>query len=252
MQVVVLLAGVVDPKWRLTSLDEPNLPRRLSPFDKAALECALKLRDADAAVTVSAVLVGGPEGDALVRTAAAFRPQRAFRFGEAGMALWDPATAATLLAAAVHAATPKPSLVLLGREFGDGDDGVLPPALAECLGFAFCGQAHAVALAGGAVELRRNRGPREEMLRLAPPLVASITNERGNKLRHPLMKNVVLAKREPVQAVPPPVASAPPALALRGLATVPPPQRGAGACRILSGPIEAQVAELAARLRGQA
>ena len=40
MQVVVLLAGVVDPKWRLTSLAEPTLPRRLSPFDEAALEAA--------------------------------------------------------------------------------------------------------------------------------------------------------------------------------------------------------------------
>ncbi|MDI3305812.1 MAG: hypothetical protein QJR07_01825 [Acetobacteraceae bacterium] len=258
MQVVVLLAGVVDPKWRLdglalrpgtTLVEETGLPRKLSPFDEAALETALKLRDADPAVTVTAVLPGGPESDPLLRAVSAFRPHRAFRFHNEAMSLWDPREAVRLLGEAVAAATERPDLVLMGREFGDGDDGVLPPALAEAKGWRFCGLAHAVSLVDGEVVLRRTRGPREEMLRLQPPVLASITNERGNRLRHPLMKNVMLAKREPVQVTVSSAAAATPALALRSIATVPPPQRGGSACRILAGPIEAQVEELAAYLR---
>jgi electron transfer flavoprotein beta subunit len=260
MQVVVLLAGVVDPKWRLDRLalrpgtalvDETGLPRRLSPFDEAALETALKLRDADPVVRATAVLVGGPEDDALLRAVSAFRPHRAFRFGGAATSLWDPRAAVRLLGAAVAAAAERPDLVLMGREFGDGDDGTLPPALAEARGWRFCGLAHAVTLDGdGTVALRRMRGPREEILRLRPPVLASVTNDRGNRLRHPLLKNVMLARRAPVEAIAPPEAGeGAPALALRSIAAVPPPPRGGGACRLLTGPIEAQVEELAALLR---
>lgn len=247
MQVVVLLAGVVDPKWRLTSLAEPNLPRKLSPFDEAALECALKLRDADAGVRLTAVLVGGTELDLLVRAAAAFRPHGVFRF-DASLP-WDPRAALALLAAAARAATPEPDLVLIGREFGDTDDGVLPAALAEAEGWRYGGLAHAVALAGDVAVLQRSRGPRAETLRLPLPALASITNERGNKLRHPLMKNVMLAKREPVAVVTPAIAAPEPTLALRQHALVPPPTRGSGACRLLDGPRETQVEELLRTLR---
>ncbi|MBX6374284.1 MAG: electron transfer flavoprotein subunit beta [Acetobacteraceae bacterium] len=257
----MLLAGVVDPKWRLDGLalrpgtalvEETGLPRRLSPFDEAALETALKLRDADPTVRVTAVLVGGPANNALLRAIAAFRPHRVFRIGGVALSLWDPLAAVRLLGAAVAAAVERPDLVLMGREFGDGDDGALPPALAEAQGWRFCGLAHAVSLAeDGAVTLRRVRGPREEVLRLRPPVLASITNDRGNRLRHPLLKNVMLAKREPIEVVAPPpdAPAAAPALALRDIAVVPPPTRGAGACRFLTGPVEAQVEELAAFLR---
>ena len=258
MQVVVLLAGVVDPKWRLDRLalrpgtelaDESGLPRRLSPFDEAALEIALKLRDANAAVRVTAVLLGDAASDALLRGVAAFRPNRAFRFDTSGMALWDPRSAVGLLGVAVDAACERPDLVLTGREFGDGDDGVLPPALAEARGWRFCGLAHAVAAVDGMLVAHRIRGPREEVLRLPPPALVSITNDRGNRLRHPLMKNVMLAKRDPVEVVTPGVEPASCTVVARSLNVVPPPQRGAGACRILSGPVEAQVAEFAAYLR---
>lgn len=257
MQVVVLLAGVVDPKWRLAGLglragtelaEESGLPRRLSPFDEAALETALKLRDADPAVRVTAVLPGDAASDALLRAVMAFRPHRAFRLDTSAVPLWDPVVAAQVLGAAVEA----PDLVLMGREFGDGDDGVLPPLLAETRGWNFFGQAHAVALAEGGFRARRMRGQREESVLLPSPALVSLTNDRGNRLRHPLMKNVVLAKREPVEVLAAPVPKTPRRLHAGSLAVVPPPQRGAGACRVLSGPLEAQVGELAEYLNGWA
>jgi electron transfer flavoprotein beta subunit len=257
MQVVVLLAGVVDPKWRLVGLglrdgtelaDESGLPRRLSPFDEAALEIALKLRDADPSVRVTVVLPGDAGSDALLRAVMAFRPHRAFRLDTSAIPLWDPRIAAQVLGAGVDLATDAPDLVLMGREFGDGDDGTLPPLLAEIRGWSFWGQAHAVALAENGFRAQRMRGPREEMVHLPSPALVSLTNDRGNRLRHPLMKNVVLAKRDPVEVLAAPVPETPRALRALSLAMVPPPRRGAGACRVLSGPLEAQVGELAAYL----
>jgi electron transfer flavoprotein beta subunit len=258
VQVVALLAGIVDPKHRLdriglrsdgAAMDEAGLPRRLSPFDEAALEIALKLRDAHPAVRVSVVLPGGPDSDPLVRAVAALRPHRAFRFGEEAPALWDPGAALPFLAAAVRAAAEAPDLVLTGREFGDTDDGALPAALAEAEGWRFAGLAHAVEREGGELVARRMRNGREEALRGPPPLLASVTNERGNRLRHPLLKNVVLAKRAPVEHVAAPAArrGGPIPVLLRSVSPAEPARRGGGG-RVLTGPVEAQVAELAAFL----
>jgi electron transfer flavoprotein beta subunit len=259
MQVIVLLAGVVDPKWRLGTLalrpgqalvDETGLPKRLSPFDESALEVALRLRDADPAVCVTVALHGGEESQGLLRSVAAFRPQRAFLFGGASVSLWDPCVAAGVLRAALGQVEGRPDLVLMGREFGDSDDGVLPPLLAEQAGLRFCGQAHSVAMAEGQLVLRRTRGPREETLRLPPPVLVSITNERSNRLRHPLMKNVMLAKRDAMEMVA--MTAEAGLLELRGIAPLVARRRGAADRRILTGPVEEQARELAAYLRKRA
>lgn len=258
MHVVVLLAGIVDPKWRLDRLalrpdtgqaEEAGLPKRLSPFDEAALETALKLLDADPAVRCTAVVVGDAASDPLLRAVLAFRPHRALRFDTSGFALWDPLAAVRLLGAAVDALGAPPDLLLVGREFGDADDGVLPALLAEARGWLFFGQAHGLTAGEGGLLAVRTRGPREEQRRLPPPALVSITNDRGNRLRHPLMKNVALAKRETLETLSPQPLDPARALQAQSLSVVPPPSRGAGACRILGGPLDAQVKDLAAYLR---
>jgi electron transfer flavoprotein beta subunit len=258
MEVIVLIAGVVDPKWRLERLglrngteqpDESGLPRRLSPFDEAALETALKLQEADPSVRVTVAVPGDAGSDVLLRAAMALRPHRAFRFDTAGAPPWDPFAMARMLGAAVDAAG-LPDLVLAGREFGDGDDGVLLPLLAEMRGWSFCGQAHGLALADGAMVARRMRGPREEVIRLPSPALVSVTNDRSNRLRHPLMKNVVLTRRAAIEVVAMPCDEKGRTLHACSLTVVPPAQRGAGSCRMLEGPLDAQVAEFAAYLRG--
>lgn len=257
MQVVVILAGVVDPKWRLGTLalrpdhaavEEAGLPRRLSPFDESALEVALRLRDADPTVVVTVALHGGEESQALLRGVAAFRPNRAFLFGGNSWSFWDPCSAIGALRSVLAQAEGQADLVLMGREFGDADDGVLPALLAERAGLRFCGQAHSVAMAEGQWVLRRTRGPREEVLRLPPPALVSITNERGNRLRHPLMKNVMLAKRDAVEMVTL-TTDEERMLELRAIAPLLAPRRGAADRRMLTGPVEDQASELAAYLR---
>ena len=258
MHIVVLLAGVVDPRWRLSHLalragseqaDEEGLPRRLSPFDEAALEIALKLRDADPAVRCTAIVMGDASADPLVRAVLALRPHRAFRFDAASLATWDPRMTVRLLGAALDAADEAPALVLMGREFGDADDGVLPPLLAEARGLAFWGQAHALALVDGGLAATRMRSAREEVARLPSPALVSITNDRGNRLRHPLMKNVIQTKRAPIDVIASPPFEAMTDFVALSLAAVPPARRGSGECRVLSGPLDAQVDQLAAHLR---
>ncbi len=255
MNVAVLLAGVADPKWpvddaaarRNAGLDAtPPAARLASPFDESALEVALQLRDADPGTALTVFAPGGAEVEPLLRQAAAHRPAAVARLEDAPGHGWDARHRARLLADALAALPAPPDLVLLGREFGDADDGCVPACLAETLGWPFLARVRQVRRDGGAFLLVREHGGAEERLARAGPLVASVTNDRANRLRHPLLKNVMAAKREPV-AVQPAQGGARSATALSAAATRGQPRAGTG--RVLEGSLEARVAAMAALLR---
>ncbi len=251
MNIVVLLAGIADPKWPLPppTLD-PQAMRAaahltLSPFDEAALETSLQIRDIFPASTLTIAMTGGAESEALLRKAAAFKPTRAVRIDAAPLHPWDPRTQAAQLAATVRALDDAAALVVIGREFGDYDWGALAPSLATSLGWEFFGLAQHAKREGTALTLLREQGSLEETLTVSAPLVVSMTNDRRNRLRHPLMKNVMEAKRLTFDVVTPP--AVPVALRLADITPAPPPMR-AGQGKLLSGPLEDQINELAAYL----
>ena len=150
------------------------------------------------------------------------------------------------LATLVARSAQPPELVLTGREFGDPDDGSFPPYLARILGRGYFGLAQDVRWRDGC-ELLRERGSAEETLRVATPTLAGVTNDRRNRLRHPLMKNVMAAKRATYPVIEAPAVDAA-SLALASAAPVPPPAR-ARECRMLAGAPPEQARELAASLR---
>jgi electron transfer flavoprotein beta subunit len=97
--------------------------------------------------------------------------------------------------------------------------------------------------------LMRESGTCEEWLQVDQPLLASVTNDRRNKLRHPLMKNVMQAKRMTFIRI---TASAPArvGLSLSQLETAPLIARG-GECRLLSGDVAEQAKALIGWLKEQ-
>lgn len=249
MHLLVLLSGIVDPKWPLPA--EPSaaaaLPRRLSPFDESALECALKLRDADPSVRITATVVAPRVEESLLRAVASHRLDRVAGIEIAEPLLWDARAFSTLLAAII-AREIGVDLVLLGREFGDGDDGVLAPCLAEALQWPFVGLAQEVVRIEGGWELLRDRGELEERIRLPGPLLGSVTNDRRNRLRHPLMKNVAMAKKQGFEIAPAEAATT--AVRLQMLRERPAVRSGEP-CRMIRGSIDEQSVELAVLLRGR-
>lgn len=225
MDIAVLISGVADPKWPLPhDISVASLHihacryAALSPFDEAALELALALRDADPDIRVTALVAAD---DALTRRIAGWRPDTVCRVDLEAVARWDGAAVAVALAQALRERAPKASLVLVGREFGDYDDGSVPAALALALGMSYVPLALNIRRQGeGFAALRQGPGGLERV-QLSAPVLLSATNDPGNRLRHPLMKNVMLSKKavfEVLQA-----ASAAPGGALR-LDTVGPAQ----------------------------
>ncbi len=204
MKINVLIAGVVDPKWPLTLEGEGRpviAPDRLvmSPFDESALELALRLRDADPRdVSITATVAGGAKAEKLARAIIAYNVTSAGCIDipfEAGCDV-------RYLARALAAIVPNDAdLVLLGREFGDCDNGVLPPLLASVLGRPFFGRAQSVEARADGVRFMRETQAYEQWVRMSGPIVVSVTNDRRSRLRKPLLKNVIMARQAKIAAL---------------------------------------------------
>lgn len=239
MKVLVLIAGVEDPRWPITpdsALAGTGEHRVMSPFDEAALEMALRLRDADPATLISVRVAGGAGSLKIARAVAALRiDDLATVVIERS---WDQAAAARALAPLCEGA----DLVLIGREFGDFDDGLVPAMLAGLLGWPFFSRAQTVE-GTRAVRLLREGSSHVESLTLTGSLVASVTNDRRTRLRKPLMKNVMHARQVDVGKV----VTTPPLGAGLSLDSVrpSPDDRAEADCTLIEGPAHVQARALA-------
>lgn len=255
MKILLLLAGVTDIRFPLHTLaineqglieEGTNARRLLSPFDEAALEIALKLRDARDNVQVDVLLLGGTNNDALLRTVAALRPDSVRRLDLQPACVWDAQFTSSQIATLL-ADEATPDLVLIGREFGDLDEGSIAVLLAQRLGYPLFALTQHAEWQGDTVCLLRERGASEEWLRVDQPLLVSVTNDKRNKLRHPLLKNVFEAKRMTFAAVTAGRGDGIglPLISLNAERMV---ERG-GKCQLLEGGIALQAEALAAYLK---
>ncbi|KFX69637.1 electron transfer flavoprotein subunit beta [Pseudomonas taeanensis MS-3] len=258
MNILVLLAGVADNRYPLHEIRiggdgliaEAGQSRRvLSPFDEGALELALKLRDAREECRIEVLVLGGCNNDNLLRSVAAYKPERVRLLDLQPCCPWDARLSAAQIAGLVEGEALPVDLLLIGREFGDLDEGSLPVLLAARLGLPLFSLAQFAEWQGETVRLLRERGIRQQWHRVAGPLLVTVTNDKRNKLRHPLMKNVMLAKKMTFDTAVAASAQGS-ALHLAELAAAREVQRG-GACRLLDGDVTAQARALATLLRGQ-
>ncbi len=241
---------MADPKWPLPA--QPDVAALAahaaryalpSPFDEAALELALQLRDADPATAITAV-VAGPE--TLARKVAEWRLDAVHRLAATAPGEWDAGASARALAYAVAPLARDAGVVLCGREFGDWDDGSVPALLARAWRFAHVPLALGVEVDEGRLRVTRQRGAALERWTVPGPALLSVTNDARNKLRHPLLKNVMAARRLQIPTLP--LEAIAPAVACVGVAPAAAAPRAA-ACRMLTGPLEEQARELAGLLR---
>ena len=251
MKALLVLSGIHDPKWPLEWTTPGTLPIRrpdrflLSPFDEAALELALRLRERGG-FEIEAVVVGADEAEKLARVVAAYNlPVSILKLPSDE--LIDIRRLGEVLASVVE--TAEAEVVLMGREVGDLDDGALPAWLAARLARPFFALAQDVSNEEGDLSFVRERGEAEETLALDGHVLISVTNARRNRLRRPLVKNVMAAKQASLASLTSSERNGPIAVRLRQ-ATAADTRRGKGGGRILQGSIQDQAATLAALLAG--
>jgi len=241
VRIAVAIAAVLDPKWPI-ELDGEGRPLFrpdrliLSPFDESALEIALRLRDLDPEnVSISAVVTA----EKIARAVAAFRIDDVEILDIPFDVACDAWSTAAALAGAVDA---QADLVLIGREYGDCDDGAVPPLLARLLDRPFFGRVQDVK---GGTGLLREGQDEEEVVTLSAPILCSVTNDRRNRLRKPLMKNVMMARTAIFRTMRLPAAETPEFESLRLVADA----RRPVVCEMAQGEPHAIAALLAARIR---
>lgn len=208
MKICALLGGILDPKWPLPPHDYVQRPelldgiaRKLSPFDEAALEVALRLRETVPSSTLAVYMPDGPGAEGLMRAVAAHKPDQIGLLAIEQAVRWDVAAFARQAAAGLHGADAG-TLWLTGREFGDLDDGAFGACLARAAAASLIAMAEELRVdAQGTLRALRTRTDVTEQVRVPHACVVTLTNARSNRLRHPLMKNVMLAKKLAIERV---------------------------------------------------
>ena len=160
MKIIVLVKQILDPAGVTVRRDKERIfinreEYIIEPASKAAIEAALRLKDAGASPPeVVALSVGEPRADDALREALAMGCDQAYLLSDAAFHEADVSAVTTVLAAAVEKLGGA-DLVLAGREAGDSGAGQVGPRLAEALGYAGVTDVYSLA-----VELKQ--GPSDE------------------------------------------------------------------------------------------
>ena len=208
MHCVVCVKQVPDPEMPARSFAIDPVTRRppagqaplvISTFDEIALEVALKLREALGGGTVTALTLGPPAAEEVLRRCLAMQADAAARIEPGGLDPLDAIATAAALAGAIEALQPV-DLVLCGREAADTDGGQVGPLVAEMLGWPVVANA-ILAHPGPGRVLRVERETKDgtELVEVALPAVLTATNAQANVPRIPRVRDVMMAHRKPIR-----------------------------------------------------
>ncbi|MDR7520939.1 MAG: electron transfer flavoprotein subunit beta/FixA family protein [Armatimonadota bacterium] len=207
MDIIVCLKQVVDPELPVRDfVIDPATKRQvregrplvISTYDENALEVALQLKDRGGAqVTALAVGPAAALGDA-IRLALAMGADQAVVVDHPQAPDLLGVEKARLLAAAVRRIGAY-DLILCGCESADWVERVVPPLLAETLGASCVTFASRVQPADGGLFVRRMADDGFHEVDVRMPAVVSIASDEANRPRLPKVKDIVAAKRKPVQ-----------------------------------------------------
>lgn len=212
MRILVAVCRVPDAGQPLRiadgAIDLAGTRMVMNPYDEAALEAALKLKDADASTEVVAVTVGGTAEADVLRTALAAGAQRAVHV------VTDAVLSPLLVAQALRevAASESPDLVLLGRQTTDWSSAQVGPMLAALLGMPQVTEASSLSIQGRTIVAEHKVDNGIEAVEADLPCVVSADLRLGT-LRFANLAAVLAARKKVIETRAAPTAAtvAPPA-----------------------------------------
>jgi electron transfer flavoprotein beta subunit len=192
MKVVVCVARVVDIGEPLpvrpgqAALEEESLRHVLNPADDYALEEGLRLKDRLPNSDVTAISMGPPESESVLRRCLALGVDQSLLLWDEAFRGSDTLATARILATAIR--EMRADVVLCGKRASDGDTGQVSAQLAELLDLpAITSVVRLEVKEGEALVHRRLERGRREVLRC--PLPALFAVEEGiNRPRYPKLR----------------------------------------------------------------
>lgn len=199
MKVLVPVKRVLDynvkPRVKAdgSGVDLANAKMSMNPFDEIAVEEAVRLKEKGIATEVVAVSIGDAKVQETLRTALAMGADRAILVQSDDKV--EPLAVAKLLKAIC--VEEQPSLVILGKQAIDDDNGQTGQMLAALTGWGQGTFASKVDVADGRVSVTRevDGGTETDVLKL--PAVVT-TDLRLNAPRYASLPNIMKAKSKPL------------------------------------------------------
>jgi electron transfer flavoprotein beta subunit len=174
-----------------------GVPRKISDFDKNALEEAVKIKEASGG-SVKTLTIGETEKlTENLREALAIGADISYSLEDPGFADLDSHGTAWVLAAAIKK-LEKYDLIICGEASIDNYSGQVGPQLAEILGLPLATYVKKVTVDDGKIMIQRGLGAIDEELELKLPAVITVTKE-INEPRLPNLMQIMGASSKPIE-----------------------------------------------------
>jgi electron transfer flavoprotein beta subunit len=201
MKILCPVKRVVDPYAKVkplpdgSGLDTGAVKFDVNPFDEIAVEEAVRMKEKDPTVTITAVSIGGPEVEEQLRKALAMGADEAVLIENA-----QPLDSSVVAAELAHFAKGY-DLVLMGKQSTDDDNGQAAQMLAAKLNWPQATFASSLSIVDGIATVTRETDNGEETLVLPLPAVVT-TDLRLNQPRYIALPGIIKARTKPLSRVP--------------------------------------------------
>jgi electron transfer flavoprotein beta subunit len=184
----------VDPATR--QLITASAPRKMSDFDKNALEEAIKIKEKLRDAEICTVTVSTEDAKAVLREALAMGADRAFFVNEPMFKDVDTFGTAYILAEMIRK-IGEYSLILCGETSLDSFSGLVGPRLAELLNLPQMTSARKILVEGDTVTAERTLEDAVETVKAKMPALVSVTRE-INQPRIPSLMMIMKASKKEI------------------------------------------------------
>jgi electron transfer flavoprotein beta subunit len=184
----------VDPATR--QLITTSAPRKISDFDKNALEEAIKIKEKLGDTEICTVTMSSEDAKPVLREALAMGADKAYLINDASFKDVDTYGTAYILAQAIKK-IGEYSLVLCGETSLDSFSGLVGSRLAELLGLPQMSSVRKVSVEGEVVTAERTLEDAIETVRAKLPALVSVTRE-INQPRIPSLMMIMKASKKEI------------------------------------------------------
>ncbi len=202
MKIVVTVKQIPDPNGTPKLTGDNRLARDgevvLDPGDEYGIEAALRIKEATGDAEVVLVSMGPAKAADAIRKGLSMGADRAIHVTDDALTGADALTTAQVLAAAIRAESP--DIVVSGTESTDGSTGMVPPMLAELLGFPQLTFAKQVEVSGNKVTIQRQTDVGYDVVEAETPALITVTAGVGEP-RYASLKGIMAARSKEVKKV---------------------------------------------------
>jgi electron transfer flavoprotein beta subunit len=199
LKIVVTVKQVPDPNLTLTLEPDNSISREkevvLDPGDECGVEEALQLKEAHGGEVIL-VSMGPEKAKDAIRKGLSMGADRGVLVTDPQLAGADALLTAKVLAAAIK--QEQPDLVICSTESYDGSTGMVPPMLAELLGFPQLTFAKKVEVDGSNLKVHRQTADGYDVVEAATPALISVTAGIAEP-RYASLKGIMAARSKEIK-----------------------------------------------------